>query len=349
MSRQPPVVLLVEAVHAGLRADAYLALKLPAVSRSRLKHKIMTGEALVNGHRLATSTRLRAGDRLAVSWSEDPSPPTGLEVLYEDDHLLAVNKPAGVPIHPAGRRQRGTIIQSVRQAFRDQIQRSLEAGDPGFYPSLVHRLDLFSSGVVLIAKDRSTLVAMHRKIATGGVSKRYLALVVGHVTPARGRIEAAIGRDESSPIGVKRCVRPDGLPAVTEYEVLESFREHTLLAVFPLTGRQHQIRVHLAWRGHPLWGDLIYLDESLFLRYAANGCKLDPTLPPRHGLHAECVRFRHPAGGRELELAAPLAEDLASVIAELRLPASPGGDLWAATAAEKKTPPGQRPAGLSSA
>ena len=123
---------------------------------------------------------------------------------------------------------------------------------------------------------------------------------------------------------VRRCIRPDGLPAVTEWEVLEGLSAHTLLAVRPLTGRQHQIRVHLASIGHPLWGDLIYQDESLFLRYAANGCRLDPTLPPRHGLHAERVRFRHPVHGRELEVAAPLPEDLARVIAELRLP--PGVD-----------------------
>ena len=115
-------------------------------------------------------------------------------------------------------------------------------------------------------------------------------------------------------------LRPDGLPAVTEYEVLERLRGHTLLAVHPRTGRQHQIRVHLASIGHPLWGDLIYADESLFLRYAANGCRLDPSLPPRHGLHAERVRFRRPSDGRELELCAPLPEDLARVIAGLRAP-----------------------------
>ena len=125
----------------------------------------MTGEARVNGHRLATSTRLQAGDLLALDWREEPSPPAEVEVLYEDEQLVAVNKPAGLAIHPAGGRVRGTLIQNVRQAFLAQIRRGLEAGDPGFYPSLVHRLDLFSSGVVLIAKDRATLVAMHRLLA----------------------------------------------------------------------------------------------------------------------------------------------------------------------------------------
>jgi 23S rRNA pseudouridine1911/1915/1917 synthase len=312
----------VEPAHAGLRAEVFLALKCPTISRTRLKQKIMRGEARVNGHRLATSTLLRAGDLLEMDWREEPAPPAELEVLYEDEQLLAVNKPAGLPIHPAGGRLRGTLIQNVRQAFLRQIRRSLEAGDPGFYPSLVHRLDLFSSGVVLIAKDRPTLVAMHRLLATGGVHKRYLALVRGEVSlPAgcpRGRIEGPIGRDEASRVRVRRCIRPDGLPAVTEYEVLERLQGHTLLAVYPLTGRQHQIRVHLASLGHPLWGDLIYQDESLFLRYAAAGFRLDSSLPPRHGLHAERVRFLHPGSGRELVLSSPLPEDLARVITDFR-------------------------------
>ncbi len=319
-----PAGIRVEAIHAGLRAEAFLALKFPSLSRTALKQKIMSGQARVNGHRLATSTRLRAGDLLAVDWREEPAARVELEILFEDEHLLAVNKPAGLPIHPAGPRLRGTLIQAVRQAFRPQIQRGLEAGDSDFYPSLVHRLDLFSSGVVLIAKDRPTLVAMHRLLAGGGMHKRYLALARGEVNlpegVRRGRIEGPIGPDLQSRVRVRRCIRPDGLPATTEYEVLERLRGHTLLAVYPLTGRQHQIRVHLASIGHPLWGDLIYRDESFFLRYAANGFRLEPGLPPRHGLHAERVRFLHPGTKRELELCAPLPEDLALVIAELRLP-----------------------------
>jgi len=324
VSGPQPVVLRVEPGQAGLRAEAFLALRFPTLSRTALKQKIMSGQARVIGHRLATSTRLRSGDLLVVSWREQPGPPAAIETLYEDPYLLAVNKPAGLPIHPAGGRLRGTLIQSVRQAFRLQIQRSLEAGDAGFYPSLVHRLDLFSSGVVLIAKDRPTLVAMHRLVAGGGLAKRYLALVCGEVHPPagrrRGRIEGPIGPDPTSRVRIRRCIRPDGLPAVTEYEVLERLSGHTLLAVYPLTGRQHQIRVHLASIGHPLWGDLIYQDESLFLRYAAAGGRLDASLPPRHGLHAERVRFLHPGTARELELSAPLPEDLARVVADLRLP-----------------------------
>jgi 23S rRNA pseudouridine1911/1915/1917 synthase len=162
-----------------------------------------------------------------------------LETLYEDPYLLAVNKPAGLPIHPAGGRLRGTLIQSVRQAFRLQIQRSLEAGDPGFYPSLVHRLDLFSSGVVLIAKDRTTLVAMHRLVAGGRWSKRYLALVRGEVSSPRGRIEGAIGPDPSSRVRIRRCIGRTDCPRSRSTRCWSAW-PGTHTPVY-LTGRRHQI------------------------------------------------------------------------------------------------------------
>jgi 23S rRNA pseudouridine1911/1915/1917 synthase len=306
----------VEAIHAGLRAEAFLALKCPTISRTRLKQKIMTGEVRVNGNRLATSTRLRAGDLLELDLREEPGPPAELEVLYEDASLLAVNKPAGLAIHPAGGRLRGTLIQSVRQAFRAQIQRSLEAGDPDFYPSLVHRRTSLS-GVVLIARPPD-LVAAPPAGRRGFQALSRPGMRRGPSTGSpRGRIEVSA---RTSAGADPRCIRPDGLPAVTEYEVLERLAGHTLLAVYPLTGRQHQIRVHLASIGHPLWGDLIYQDESLFLRYAAG---LDSSLPPRHGLHAERARFLHPASGQELELCAPLPEDLGRVVADQRRPGGP--------------------------
>jgi 23S rRNA pseudouridine1911/1915/1917 synthase len=305
---------------AGLRADLFLGLLAPFLSRTRLKRKIMSGEALVNGNRLATSTRLREGDTIEVRWRQpdDLSPAWVPEILFEDAHLLAVNKPAGVPVHPAGRKQAGTVIQGVQDRLRQEIDRGLLRGDAGIYPGLVNRLDLFSSGVVLIAKHHQALLAMHRLIAGREVEKRYLVIVRGVVEPGSGRIEDPIGPDGNSRIEVKKAVRPDGLPSVTEYETLEPLAGYTLLAVRPLTGRQHQIRVHFASRGHPVWGDLLYFDESLFLRYLANGCRLDESLPPRQGLHAERVRFRHPLDGQEVEVVAPPPEDFAHILAALR-------------------------------
>ncbi len=306
---------------AGLRADLFLSLQAAFLSRTLLKRKIMRGEALVNGHRLSTSTRLRKGDLVEILYrpADDTSPAWKPEILFEDPHLLAVNKPAGVPVHPAGRKQAGTVIQAVRDRFREETARSLLRGDPGFYPCLVNRLDLFSSGVVLIAKHRQALLAMHRLIARGEVEKRYLVIVRGRLEPASGRFTDPIGRDAASRIELKRAVRADGLPAVTEYQTLEILNGYTLAAARPLTGRQHQIRVHFAARCHPVWGDLLYADESLFLRYLANGCRLDGSLPPRQGLHAERVRFQHPLDGIEVEVTAPPPEDFLRILAGLGL------------------------------
>jgi 23S rRNA pseudouridine1911/1915/1917 synthase len=310
----------VGAEHSGLRADLFLGLQAPFLSRTRLKRKIMSGETLVNGNRLSTSTRLREGDTIELRWRppDDPSPAWTPEILFEDAHIIVVNKPAGIPVHPAGHRQAGTVIQAVQHRLRGQIDRGLLRGSAGFYPGLVNRLDLFSSGVVLIAKDREALLAMHRSIARREIEKRYLVIVRGALEPASGRIEEPLGRDEDSSIELKRAVRPGGLPAVTEYETLELLDGYALLAARPLTGRQHQLRVHFAARGHPVWGDLLYDDESMFLRYLANGCRLDESLPPRQGLHAERLRFRHPLDGRAIEVVAPPPEDFFRILAALR-------------------------------
>jgi RluA family pseudouridine synthase len=317
--------LVVPPEHAGLRADVFLAMKAPFLSRTRIRQKIQQGESLLNGRRYASSARLQAGDRIELRWrpagpgaASSGAPAASPAILYEDEHLLALDKPAGMPVHPTGRKQAGTLVQAVHARYRSEIERSLARGDPGFYPSLVNRLDLFSSGIVLLAKRRDVLQAMHRRIAGGGVGKRYRVLVRGSVERDRGAIDLAIGRDEESRIGIRRRVRPDGLPCRSEYRVLERLAGHTLLHACPLTGRQHQLRVHFAAVGHPVWGDLIYVDERLFLRYYANGCRLDETLPPRQGLHAEWMAFTHPVTGQPVEIAAPLPDDLARILDALR-------------------------------
>jgi 23S rRNA pseudouridine1911/1915/1917 synthase len=308
--------------HAGLRADVFLALHAPQLSRSRIKRLIQTGAALVNGHRLASSTRLREGDALQVAWRDDDDATPGaawpLVVLYEDEHLLAVDKPAGMAVHPVGRKQSGSLVQAVRERYAAEIAAALERGDPEVYPGLAHRLDLFTSGVVLLARNRPALVALQRAVAAGAVDKRYLAIVQGAMTGEGGTIDAPIGPAPGSAVRIRRAVRADGLRAATDWRVLERLRDATLVAVTPRTGRQHQIRVHLASVGHPVWGDLIYGDERLFLRYVANGCRLDGTLPPRQALHAEAVRFRHPATGAPVGIVSPMPEDFARILQSLR-------------------------------
>ncbi len=318
-SRPSPTRLTVTAGQAGLRADVFLALQYPLLSRTRVRQKIQMGESLLNGRRYASSARLREGDEISVTWRRHPAddPPAALVVLYEDDGLLAVDKPAGVPVHPAGGRQSSTLIQSARAALRGSIAMALSRGDPSFYPSLVHRIDTFTSGVVLIAKSRDVLARMHELAAAGGLGKEYVAVVEGLVAGEAGRIESPIGPDEGSRVRIRMAVRPDGRPAVTEYEVLRRLAGHTLLKARPLTGRTHQVRVHLAAAGHPVWGDLIYKDESLFLRYWENGSCLDASLPPRHLLHAARVSFTHPLTGRVVVVESPLPADFEAILRSL--------------------------------
>ena len=307
-----------EGPHAGLRADVFLARELPFLSRTRIKQKIQMGETLLNGKRYATSTRLRENDEITVTWRGVPDTGTvpDLEILYEDEVLFAVNKPAGIASHPMGGTQSGTVVQFARQRYAAQIRESLDRGDTGFYPRLVNRLDRFTSGIVLLAKTRDALRAMQALVVGRLIAKGYIALVEGVVTESRGRIDLPVGPDPDSLIRVKMAPREDGLPALTEYTVLRRLPAHTLLAVSPITGRQHQIRVHLAAAGHPVTGDLLYKDEQLFMRSQA-GHDSGGSLPRRHCLHAETIRFDHPVTGEPVAITAPVPEDFLRIMSDL--------------------------------
>jgi 23S rRNA pseudouridine1911/1915/1917 synthase len=322
----PPERLLVAREHAGLRADVYLALCLPFLARTRIRQKIQTGESLLNGRRYATSARLREGDEITIEWRGpvDRTPAPRLDILFEDEWILAVDKPAGIASHPMGRIQSGTAIQFARERDAAEIAAHLARGDAGFYPRLVNRLDVFTSGVVLVARTRHALRAMHELVAARRIEKSYMALVEGIIGEQEGRIELAIGRDETSAVALKMAARADGLPSLTTYRVIRRLPRHTLVRAFPLTGRQHQIRVHFAAIGHPVWGDLLYKDERLFLRYldfvkgdGTLGGIPDADLPVRHLLHAEEVSFVHPATEAAVRISSPLPADFEEILQRL--------------------------------
>jgi 23S rRNA pseudouridine1911/1915/1917 synthase len=307
----------VDAPRAGLRIDAFLFAALPFTSRTRLRQKIQTGEALLNGRRIASSTRLREGDEVTVLWRgmPDVTPAPSMDVLYEDEALLAVDKPAGIACHPMGRRQSGTVIQFARQREELQIRARLEEGDTSWYPRLVNRLDVFTSGIVLIARTHQVLVAMQRLTGAGVVRKEYVALVEGVIAGDEGLIDLPLGLDPAGRVRVKMHVRPDGRPCLTEWRVRRRLPGHTLLSVTLLGGRQHQVRAHLAAIGHPVLGDLLYKDEELFLRYQEKG--IDATLPRRHCLHAERMMFPHPESGASVTIKAPLPPDFLEILSEI--------------------------------
>ena len=289
----------------GLRAEEFLALALPHLSRSRIRQKIQQGESLLNSRRYATSARLAAGDVVEVLWRDlgTGGGEARISVLYEDEFLLAVDKPAGMAVHPAGAVQSGTLIQLVRSRFRGVVESRLLRGDRGAALNLIHRLDRLTSGVVLVAKDKATHDAFQRLLAGDGMEKRYVAVVEGIVEPYDGTIDRPIGPSDG-PIRVRMAVREDGRPSVTRYRTLRRGADCTALQAWPVTGRQHQIRVHFASIGHPVVGDLLYKDPDLFLRALAG--ERDPSLPQRHLLHAESLSFRHPCTDARLEIVSPI-------------------------------------------
>jgi 23S rRNA pseudouridine1911/1915/1917 synthase len=321
-SRVPaPSFLTVSPAHRGLRADAFLALALPFLSRTRIRQKVQTGESLLNGRRYATSARLSTGDVLTVFWKGAPSRAAcrRFEVLYEDEHLIAVDKPAGTASHPVGRFQSDTIIQFVRQQLSADVSAGL-AGVGDFFPRLVNRLDVFTSGVVLVAKTGGALRRMQDMAAHGRIDKVYVALVDGLLEQDECRIDLALGPDPSSRTTLRMAPRTDGLPCLTDCVVLRRLPHHTLLAVRPRTGRQHQIRAHLAALGHPVHGDLLYKDESLFLSYqeaVRGGGSPGSFLPARHCLHAEESAFVHPSSGQRVIVRSPLPADFLQIVGSL--------------------------------
>lgn len=308
-------VFTVDAQREGLRAEEFLALVLPRLSRSRIRQKIQQGQSLLNRRRYATSARLAVGDVVEVLWRDltAPGDSADIQVLYEDDFLLAVDKPAGMTVHPAGGVQSGTLIQGIRARYRGELESRLERGDREVAFTLIHRLDRLTSGAVLVAKDKATHDAFQRLLADGGLEKCYTAVVEGTVEPPDGSIDRPIGPAEGS-IRIQRAVREDGLPAMTRYRTIRQGRETTLLHAWPLTGRQHQIRVHLAFIGHPVVGDLLYKDPSLFLRAQAG--ERGPGIPERHLLHALSVSFLHPRTGEPLRIVSSLPRCFDAAAAE---------------------------------
>jgi 23S rRNA pseudouridine1911/1915/1917 synthase len=291
---------------AGMRLDRFLAERGVLGTRSQVRHLIAAGQVRLGDRAVKPGTILRAGDRVRVQ-RPAPAPSTAepaaiaLDVLYEDEWLLAINKPAGLVVHPAPGHWQGTLVSALLHRW--------PIPPPGLDPSrlgIVHRLDKDTSGVLLVAKTAAALVELGRQFHDRETEKQYLALVWGVPRQRRGVIDEPIGRH---PVHRQRmAVRPRGRVAVTRYEVLEAWARIALVRAYPETGRTHQIRVHLAALGHPVVGDPLY----------ARGRSAGSIGLARHALHAEAIGFRHPISGTPLRVAAPLADDFAAALAVMR-------------------------------
>jgi len=288
----------------GERLDRFLAAHLEGLSRVQVQRLIKSGAVTVDGRPSKPAYRVELGDRVEVVLPEETEPtvrpePIPLDILYEDEHLLAVNKPAGMVVHPAVGHTSGTLVNALL-AYCPQV------ADVGGLEraGIVHRLDKDTSGLLLVAKDPGTHAALQRQFKHRQVRKTYLALVEGQVQPREGVIEAPVGRDQQA--RKRMAVTRTGRPAVTQYRAVEYFHRYTLLQVRPHTGRTHQVRVHLAWLGYPVVGDRIY------------GRRRQTLLPGRHFLHAQELTFTHPVTEEKMTLAAPLPPELKAVLAQLR-------------------------------
>lgn len=291
------------------RLDRWLASLCPDLSRSQLARLIHDGWVTVNSSRAKPSQRLRQGDKIELTLPP-PAPATlepellPLAVVYEDDDLLVVDKPAGLPVHPGPGHPSHTLV-NVLLAICPHL-----SGIGGILrPGIVHRLDKDTSGLMMVAKNDAAHRALARQLEEHHVDKTYVALVWGTPVPRDGTVEAAIGRD---PKNRKRmAVLPDGRPARTRYRVLKQFADTALLEAFPETGRTHQVRVHLAFIGHPIVGDPLYSRRRT-------------ALVARQSLHASRLRFRLPSTGEAMEFAAPLPADLQAALEALErgLPAT---------------------------
>lgn len=294
----------------GKRFDVFLSEKLEEsdISRSYIKTLIESGKILINTTKRKAGYRLREGDSIdgiipvpeKLEFAAEAIP---LNIIFEDESLIIINKQAGISVHPSAHEKRGTLVNSLLH-YTDQL-----SGINGVLrPGIVHRLDKTTSGILLVAKSDRAHVRLSRQFQHHLIQKEYLAFVQGNMKPAYGKISYAIGRSRSDRKKMA-AVQSGGRDAETRYTVEESYNGYDCVRLFPLHGRTHQIRVHLSQYGHPVLGDELY----------GKGFSRDMLAGPLHdalqaltgnALHAFRITFIHPIDDRELSFEAPLPEDL---------------------------------------
>lgn len=299
----------------GWRLDHFLKRRIGRLSRTRIQTIIET-QITLDGRRARAAATVHAGEtvRLCRPAPVEPEVPRSFEVLLQDDAVLVIDKPAGLPMHTTAKFWRNTLVALLRERY------------PGRHAEICHRIDRETSGVLLVALTASAGSLLKQAFASRAVHKRYLALVKG-APPDAGVIDQPI-KLLDTPTHLMMGAAADGLPAVTRFRVLRRFAGHALVEAEPETGRQHQIRVHLAGIGCPLVGDKLYgAGEQYFMEACDRG--LSPELLarfdglPRHALHAAHLTFPHPVTGALTTVESPLPADLRAYIAALPLPAAP--------------------------
>ena len=291
--------LKLTAAEGADRLDRFLSESCPHLTRSRLRQLISMGNVTLDGATAKPASRLRAGQAVVLRVPDpEPSDPISqqiaLDIVYEDSDLIVVNKPAGMTVHPAPGHRDGTLVNAVLALCPD-LQGISETVRPG----VVHRLDKDTSGVIVVAKNERARAMLADQLKRRQFTKRYLALVHGCPDPAEAVVDAPVGRHPKN--RKKMAVVAGGREASTRYIVVARYRKHSLVEATPVTGRTHQIRVHLASIGHSIVGDRVYGRAEAALS--------------RHFLHASVLGFQLPSSDEYAEFSSELPADLADFLA----------------------------------
>lgn len=290
----------------NLRLDLFLSEKLDGWSRAQIQRLISEGRALVDGRQRRSSYKLKTNEKIAV---DDALPTAGellpenipLAVIHEDEYLIAIDKPSGMVVHPGAGRQTNTLANALLYHYPE-----IEGIGPKEKPGIVHRLDKETSGVMLVARTQSAYQELQRQFKAREVKKLYIGLIWGKMPQGEGTITWAIGRHAKH--GERMSVKTlKPRTAETRYRIKKPLKEFTLLEIRPITGRTHQIRVHLAASGHPVVGDSRYGRKK-----RASGC-------PRLFLHAHHLTLTHPSSGEKVSFQSPLPPDLTQFLEKISL------------------------------
>ncbi len=312
----PTITHTVTDKHAGKRLDIFIAHYEPRVSRSRLQSLIKEGLALVNGRKEKPGYKVKPGEQVSLDLPErkirDVLPEAiPLSVIYEDAHMIVLNKPPGLVVHPAPGNYTGTLVNALLYHYGSLPSTDARAVGSRERAGIVHRLDKDTSGVIVVARTPEALRSLSAQFKSRIVKKRYLALVAGVIKKGSGSIEVGIGRHvkERKKISVHTHSARE---AITGFIVKERFANATLVEVEIKTGRTHQIRVHMAHIGHPVLGDSVYGGRKAV---TAGESRID-----RQMLHAETLSLLHPETGHPMSFSVPPPADMSKIIAELRAP-----------------------------
>lgn len=289
----------------NVRLDAYIAQQKPDISRTMIQKLIEEGNILVNGTKKKLSYKVKIGDNISLNVpipkEIDLKPEKiPLEIVYEDNDIIVVNKPKGLVVHPANGNPDGTLVNAIMEICKD----SLSGIGGEIRPGIVHRLDKDTSGLLIVAKNDKAHIKMSEQIKNREVKKIYIALVKGNVNEDEATINMPIGRSQKD--RKKMAVRKEGKEAITHFKVLKRYGEkYTLLEIKIDTGRTHQIRVHMAEIGHPVVGDMVYSNGK-------NEFGIEGQM-----LHAKSLDFKHPITGKQMHLEAELPDYFKEILEEL--------------------------------